>query len=308
MGGGSDLAVAAHHAEAPRARSGPAAGGGERSGNPARVAVAAVDRARRRRLVLLRRRRRRSHGPARRRWRIAHLRLGAPRRAPRDSRRSGRRPRAGRRPAPGRPRRPPERDPPRRLLGPRDLRRPQPNAPHEPRAPGGARAGAAIPGAGGAQPHRPRVRGRELPVRPPDPGDDRLRPFEAPEGAPPASYVELRPRRVERTVEREGAAGEIVYGVLSEGGQGRMEEIDLELEQSSVRRYRIQEHDPLTARAEVVQRMGLRRGPWAVAVESRVWLSATEEAFALRARLEAFEGDTLVCSRSWDCRVARDGL
>ena len=150
--------------------------------------------------------------------------------------------------------------------------------------------------------------GLELPVRPPDPGDDRLRPFEAPEGAPPASYVELRPRRVERTVEREGAAGEIVYGVVSEGGQGRMEEIDLELEQSSVRRYRIQEHDPLTARAEVVQRMGLRRGPWAVAVESRVWLSATEEAFALRARLEAFEGDTLVCSRSWDCRVARDGL
>jgi len=150
--------------------------------------------------------------------------------------------------------------------------------------------------------------GLELPVRPPDPGDDRLRPFEAPEGAPPAAYVELRPRRVERTVERDEVAGEIVYAVVSEGGQGRMEEIDLELEQSSVRRYRIQEHDPLTARAEVVQRMGLRRGPWAVAVESRVWLSATEEAFALRARLEAFEGDTLVHSRSWDCRVARDGL
>ena len=150
--------------------------------------------------------------------------------------------------------------------------------------------------------------GLELPVRPPDPGDDRLRPFEAPEGALPAAYVELRPRRVERTVERDEVAGEIVYAVVSEGGQGRMEEIDLELEQSSVRRYRIQEHDPLTARAEVVQRMGLRRGPWAVAVESRVWLSATEEAFALRARLEAFEGDTLVRSRSWDCRVERDGL
>ncbi len=150
--------------------------------------------------------------------------------------------------------------------------------------------------------------GLELPVRPPDPGDDRLRPFEAPEGAPPAAYVELRPRRVERTVARDEVAGEIVYAVVSEGGQGRMEEIDLELEQSSVRRYRIQEHDPLTARAEVVQRMGLRRGPWAVAVESRVWLSATEEAFALRARLEAFEGDRLVRSRSWDYRVARDGL
>ena len=42
-------------------------------------------------------------------------------------------------------------------------------------------------------------------------------------------------------------------------------------------------------------------------VESRT-LSATREAFGLRARLEAFEGDTLVRTRSWDCRVAREGV
>ena len=41
-------------------------------------------------------------------------------------------------------------------------------------------------------------------------------------------------------------------------------------------------------------------------VESRT-LSATREAFELRARLEALEGDTLVRTRSWDCRVAREG-
>src|SRR6266702_3956290 len=52
--------------------------------------------------------------------------------------------------------------------------------------------------------------------------------------------------------------------------------------------------------------MGLRRGNWAVTVESRT-LSATREAFELRARLEAFEGDTLVRTRRWDCRVAREG-
>src|SRR5438445_10468877 len=53
--------------------------------------------------------------------------------------------------------------------------------------------------------------------------------------------------------------------------------------------------------------MGLRRGNWAVTVESRT-LSATREAFELRARLEAFEGDTLVRARSWDCRGAREGV
>ncbi len=54
--------------------------------------------------------------------------------------------------------------------------------------------------------------------------------------------------------------------------------------------------------------MGLRRGNWAVTVESRTSFSATREAFELRARLEAFEGDTLVRARSWDCRVAREGV
>ena len=154
----------------------------------------------------------------------------------------------------------------------------------------------------------------ELPVRPVDPGDDRQRPFAEPEGAPSAPYTELRPRRVTRMVERDGATGEVVHTIVTEGaelgaaGQGRLEEIDLELEQSSVRRYRIRDDDPLTARAEVVQRMGLRRGTWAVRVESRAWLSATRDAFELGARLEAFEGDRLVRSRRWESSVARDGV
>ena len=154
--------------------------------------------------------------------------------------------------------------------------------------------------------------GLELPLRPPAPEDERLRPFEEPEGAPPAPYVELHDKRGERTVGRDAGTGEIVSAVVSEevelvgAGPCRMEEVGLELEQSSVRRYRIEPHDPLTARAEVTQRMGLRRGTWAVRVESRVWLSATREAFALSATLEAFEGDVLVRSRSWDVSVVRD--
>ena len=113
-------------------------------------------------------------------------------------------------------------------------------------------------------------------------------------------------------MERDAGTGEIVSAVVSEevelvgAGPCRMEEVGLELEQSSVRRYRIEPHDPLTGRAEVTQRMGLRRGTWAVRVESRVWLSATREAFALSATLEAFEGDVLVRSRSWDVSVVRD--
>jgi putative CocE/NonD family hydrolase len=152
----------------------------------------------------------------------------------------------------------------------------------------------------------------ELPVRPPDADDDRMACFAEPQGAPPASYRELRPMRVERTVERDG--GEVVYTVTSEagafraGGPGRMEEVDLEIEESSVRRYRIRDDDPLSARAEVVQRMALRRGAWAVRVESRASFWATPDSFELRAGLEAFEGDSVIESRSWERSVPRDGV
>jgi hypothetical protein len=152
----------------------------------------------------------------------------------------------------------------------------------------------------------------ELPVRPLQADDDRLAAFAPPEGAPLPAYTELRPMRVERTVARVGT--DIVYTISSEGGAfraggpGRLEAIDLELEESSVRRYRIRDDDPLSARAEVLQRMGLRRGAWAVRVESRASFRATRESFELRAWLEAFEGGALVGARSWQYSIPRDGV
>ena len=145
----------------------------------------------------------------------------------------------------------------------------------------------------------------EVPVRSPRAEDERLREFADAESAPPPAYTELRPWSVDRTIERDDVTGEVAHTIVSEGA-GRLEAIDLELEQSSTRRYRIRDEDPLWARAEVVQRMGLRRGTWAVRVEAHARLSATRATFQLRARLEAFEGDALVRARSWERRVARD--
>src|SRR6185295_19790497 len=90
----------------------------------------------------------------------------------------------------------------------------------------------------------------ELPVRPADAADALLPPFGAPEGAARAPYTELRPARVERTVERDG--GEVVETIASEGGAfraggpGRLDAIDLGIEESSLRRYRIHDDDPLS--------------------------------------------------------------
>jgi predicted acyl esterase len=144
----------------------------------------------------------------------------------------------------------------------------------------------------------------ELPVRPPE--DGRLEPFAEPERGPPAAYTERQPPRLARTIVR-GVAGEIIHTMESTGA-GRMDAIDLEMEHATTRLYRIGEDDPLSAAAEVSQRMELRRGSWAVRVACRLRFSATREAFALAAELDAFEGDDLVRSRRWTARVPRDGV
>jgi uncharacterized protein len=101
--------------------------------------------------------------------------------------------------------------------------------------------------------------------------------------------------------------GELVHTIASDA-ETRIEAIDLDLEHASVRRYRIRDDDPLSAEAMVTHRMGLRRAGWAVRVETETGLTATREAFLIRARLDAFEGDAPVRARRWDRRITRDGV
>ena len=164
----------------------------------------------------------------------------------------------------------------------------------------------------------------ELPVRPPGPDDGRLASFAEPESGPTAAYTEISPARLERTVEHDPATGETVHTITSHGGgmgaagHGRLDDIALEVEHTSLRTYRIRADDPLSARAEVALATALRRGTWAVRVDVRAWCTASRTAFEVGGTLEALEGDPLsvdrlegdrpLVSRRWDARIPRDGL
>ncbi len=151
----------------------------------------------------------------------------------------------------------------------------------------------------------------ELPVRPPDPADEALAPFLPPEQAPTLSHTTLRPARFRRTIEHDLAREETEQVIWSDGGEfsgaalARVEPIDLEVGTQVERRYRIAEHDPLTARAEVRHTTLLRRGDWQVRVETATELTADRKAFRLRAELRAFEGEDCVFSRAWDREIRR---
>ena len=152
----------------------------------------------------------------------------------------------------------------------------------------------------------------ELPVRGPRDEDARLRPFEPPERGPTREPRRLRAAPFQRSIERDLAANETVYTLISDAADlsgaalAHVEAINLDVGHTISRRYRIGESDPLTAQAEIDQRTDLRRDDWVVRVETRTRLAATRTDFHFEADLEAFEGEERVFHKRWDEVIPRD--
>ena len=147
-----------------------------------------------------------------------------------------------------------------------------------------------------------------LPVRPPAPDDERLRPFEPPVAAAGLRRKTLCELSLKRTIEIDLATNETVYTFQSgEFGAAlaRIEAIGMDLGSTFLKRHRISEYDPLSAQTEIVQRTTMRRSDWSVRIESRVRLSATRDAFQFSAELEAFEGDQPFAQRTWQLAIPR---
>ncbi len=145
----------------------------------------------------------------------------------------------------------------------------------------------------------------ELPVRPPRPEDKALRQFEEPVAAPGITHKKLRQLAMRRRLETDLTTNEVVYTLHSDAGEfggaslARLEEIDLDLGYTLLKRYRIIENDPLSAQAEFDQTTLLRRGDWSVRIECRTRLAATVQAFQFTGDLVVYEGDEIVTRRDW---------
>jgi predicted acyl esterase len=152
-----------------------------------------------------------------------------------------------------------------------------------------------------------------LPLRPPDPSDSVLRPFEPPERAA-AETTGLRTAALRRVVERDRTTNETVYTVASGPGDldrpklTRIKAIGLEVGHTMLKRFRIGEEDPGLARAEVIQKTWFCRRAWRTRVETRACFSSSAKDFLLEAELKAYENDALFFARSWKRRIKRDLL
>ena len=148
-----------------------------------------------------------------------------------------------------------------------------------------------------------------LPVRPTRPEDAALAAFGPPEWAAPLQVDVLRAGQTRRTHVHDLATG--AHELRFEwdvGGHRRLAESGIEMDDTHVTTYRIVDGDPLSASVRVQCSSALGRGDWRVRVETDSLMTSTASEFLVTHRLDAFEGDARVRSRSWTLAFPRDGV
>ena len=75
---------------------------------------------------------------------------------------------------------------------------------------------------------------------------------------------------------------------------------------TNVTTYRITDGDPLSAEVHVRCMSALGRGAWQTRVETDSRMTSSATAFHVTQRLDAYEGDERVFTRTWEFSFPRD--
>jgi uncharacterized protein len=140
--------------------------------------------------------------------------------------------------------------------------------------------------------------------------DDALAPFEHPETAEPLAVETIEPSPTNRTHTHDVATGahELRFQ-WDVGGHRRLVEAQTEMLDTNVTSYRIVDGDPLSAEVRVLCTTGLGRGAdWQTRIDTDSRMTATRTEFLVTQRVDAYEGDALFRSRTWELRFPRDGV
>jgi hypothetical protein len=140
-----------------------------------------------------------------------------------------------------------------------------------------------------------------VPTRPPKTDD--LGDFGPPEWAPPLEGEMIKPGTTSRSI----APGEMRFE-WDVGGHRRLKDSGIEMDDTHVTTYRIADGDPLSASVRVECSSALGRGAWRTRVQTDSEMTATTTEFVVEHRLDAYEGDEQIRSRSWSLRFPRDGV
>jgi uncharacterized protein len=144
-----------------------------------------------------------------------------------------------------------------------------------------------------------------VPTRPPR--TEQLADFGPPEWAAPLEIDTIKPGRTTRRHTHDQATG--AHELRFEwdvGGHRRIRDSAIEMNDTHVTTYRIVDGDPLSASVRVQCSSALGRGAWRTRIHTDSEMTATGAEFVVKHRLDAYEGDKRICSRSWTLAFPRD--
>jgi putative CocE/NonD family hydrolase len=146
----------------------------------------------------------------------------------------------------------------------------------------------------------------DLPTRAPQPADAAIAPFGPPQSAPAMPVLQLRQPDRRRRAEIDLTDGSITVTAGKDWGATVFTETGFVRDGEGIETYGIRRDDPLTARGEVRRRTTLRLGDWQARTETLTVQTATEDAFLITSRLDAWDGERRIFSHAWTHTIKRD--
>lgn len=147
----------------------------------------------------------------------------------------------------------------------------------------------------------------DLPVRPPDRADERLRPFgDAVCGEPTPTVRHSSPDGVRRTVQRDLLSGRITVDFPRKDGVVEMTDIGQTTSSNGYSRYTITDGDPLSGRIDTGYRVEIHRPHGVVLHESRGAMICDATHFTIEVELRVSDDGREINRRTWTERIARD--
>lgn len=148
-----------------------------------------------------------------------------------------------------------------------------------------------------------------LPVRPPDPADERLRPFDPPESAAQTPHQSHMPEDApRRRIVRDLLTGWMQVDFPRGSGRLEMPDIGHVHDSEGLVSYEITGDDPLSARTTTRFRTVVTRAGTTCEHLSEGSLTCDATHFRVEMRLEARENGETIFTREWDERIPRDHL
>lgn len=148
----------------------------------------------------------------------------------------------------------------------------------------------------------------KLPLRPPRPEDEQLRPFGPPEVSPPLATEQLRSGSRRQSLQRDAVEGRTQARLEQDEGCIRFSDNGLEMESRLEQSYTVYDGDPVATAQTVRQHLAYRRGDWQVSITTKSSLSSDDRHFLVTNLINAYEGRTRVFSRTSTAKIARDHL